>query len=124
MRKILAALLALTVMGSLATASLAQSPIGLYGTWASSRFPGVGGQVHLDSVVTNAAGQFVGRVSFSGSPCADWANFSGRVMGDTVTLAMTIGACGPDEVELHRQGNVWIGTYRTLQDIGSVTMVQ
>jgi hypothetical protein len=115
----------LTVAGILgfAAASQAQSPIGLYGTWASGRYPGVGGQVHLDSVVVNAAGEFVGRVSFSGSPCADWANFSGRTMGDTVTLSMTVGNCGPDEVTLHREGPGWVGTYRTLQDVGTVMMV-
>ena len=53
MRRIAAALL---MLAALTAPAFAQSPIGLYGTWASSRFPGVGGQVHLDSVVTNAAG--------------------------------------------------------------------
>jgi hypothetical protein len=123
-RKILVALLALVGIGLLGTASLAQSPIGLYGTWASGRYPGVGGQVHLDSVVTTAGGEFVGRVSFSGSPCADWGNFQGRVMGDTVSLSMYVGTCGLDVVTLHRMGNTWVGTYQTPNDAGTVTMVQ
>jgi hypothetical protein len=121
MRGIAAALLTLA---ALAGPAFAQSPIGLYGTWASSRIPGAGGQVHLDSVVTNSAGEFVGRVSFSGSPCADWGNFQGRVMGDTVTLSMYVGACGLDVVNLHRMGNTWVGTYQTPNDIGTVMMVQ
>jgi hypothetical protein len=124
MRKAAIVLLAVAGIFGGAGASLAQSPIGLYGQWSSGRYPGVGGQVHLDSVVTNAAGEFVGRVSFSGSPCAGWANFSGRSMGNTVVLSMFVGNCGPDEVTLHRQGPGWVGTYRTNQDIGSVEMVQ
>jgi hypothetical protein len=124
MKKVATVLLAIAAVFSGGAASLAQSPIGLYGTWSSGRYPGVGGQVHLDSVVTNAAGEFVGRVSFSGSPCADWANFSGRTMGDTVVLSMIVGNCGPDAVTLHRQGSRWIGTYRTPQDLGTVEMVQ
>jgi|SRR5580698_8955007 hypothetical protein len=124
MRKILFLLLALVGFGLLAPASLAQSPIGLYGNWASSRYPGVGGQVHLDSVVTNAGGEFVGRVSFSGSPCAAWGNFQGRVVGDTVSLSMYVGVCGLDVVTLHRMGNTWVGAYQTPNDAGTVTMVQ
>ncbi len=124
MRKAATVLLAIAAVFGGGAASLAQSPIGLYGTWSSGRYPGVGGQVHLDSVVTNAAGEFVGRVSFSGSPCADWANFSGRTMGDAVVLSMIVGNCGPDAVTLHRQGSRWIGTYRTPQDLGTVEMVQ
>ena len=124
MRKVATVLLAIAGVFGGGAASLAQSPIGLYGTWSSGRYPGVGGQVHLDSVVTTAAGEFVGRVSFSGSPCADWANFSGRTMGDAVVLSMIVGNCGPDEVTLHRQGPRWIGTYRTPQDLGTVEMVQ
>jgi hypothetical protein len=123
MRRIVTGLFALAGVVGFAAASLAQSPIGLYGTWSSARYPGVGGQVHLDSVVVNAAGEFVGRVSFSGSPCADWANFSGRTMGDITTLSMIVGNCGLDEVTLRREGNIWVGTYRTPQDVGSVTMV-
>jgi hypothetical protein len=123
MRRIGVALLA-GAFGAWAGASLAQSPIGLYGTWSSGRFPGVGGQVHLDSVVGNANGEFAGRVSFSGSPCADWGNFQGQVMGDIVRLSMYVGACGLDVVTLHRMGNTWVGTYETPNDIGSVTMVQ
>jgi hypothetical protein len=124
MRKIVIALLAVAGICALAATSLAQSPIGLYGTWASGRYPGVGGQVHLDSVVTNSAGEFVGRVSFSGSPCADWGQFSGRVTGNIVTLSMYVGACGLDVVTLHRGGNAWVGTYQTPNDVGTVMMVQ
>src|ERR1700693_2789940 len=124
MRKIVIALLAVAGICVLAATSPAQSPIGLYGTWASRRNPGVGGQAHPNSVATNSAGEFVGRVSFSGSPCADWGQFSGRVTGNIVTLSMYVGACGLDVVTLHREGNAWVGTYQTPNDAGTVMMVQ
>ena len=124
MRRIVTALLALAGIAGFAAASLAQSPIGLYGTWSSMRFPGSGGQVQLRQIVVNAEGAFVGQVFFTGSPCANWANFSGRIVGDTATLSMYVGACGLDVVTLHRQGAIWVGTYRAqYPDEGTVTMV-
>jgi hypothetical protein len=124
MRRIVTAVLALAGIAGFAAASLAQSPIGLYGTWSSMRFPGSGGQVQLRQIVVNAEGVFVGQVFFTGSPCANWANFSGRIVGDTATLSMYVGACGLDVVTLHRQGAIWVGTYRAqYPDEGTVTMV-
>ena len=85
---------------------------------------GAGGQVQLKEIAVNAGGAFVGQVFFTGSPCAMWANFSGRIIGDTATLSMYVGNCGLDEVTLHRQGNIWVGTYRAqYPDEGTVTMV-
>jgi hypothetical protein len=52
------------------------------------------------------AGRYVVRelpdrgVFFTGSPCAVWANFSGRLYGDTATLSMVVGPCGLSEVTL------------------------
>ncbi len=124
MTRILAALMAALSIFGFAGASVAQSPIGLYGTWSSVRYPGSGGQIRLADIVANAQGVFVGQVMFSGSPCANWANFSGRVIGNTATLSMYVGNCGLDEVTLHRQGNIWVGTYRAAYpDEGTVTMV-
>jgi len=111
MRKPVIALLVAAGMVGFAGPSRAQSPIGLYGTWSSAMYPGSGGQVQLADIVVNAEGAFVGRVFFTGSPCAVWANFSGRVGGDTAMLSMYVGNCGLDEVTLHRQGNIWVGTY-------------
>jgi hypothetical protein len=38
--------------------------------------------------------------------------------------SMYVGACGLDEVTLHREGNIWAGTYRAQHpDEGTVTMV-
>ena len=124
MRKFIAGLLATACILGGAAASYAQSPIGLYGTWSSARYPGAGGQVQLKEIAVNAGGAFVGQVFFTGSPCAMWANFSGRIIGDTATLSMYVGNCGLDELTLHRQGNIWVGTYRAqYPDEGTVTMV-
>jgi hypothetical protein len=124
MRKVLTAFLAAAGILGCAAPGFAQSPIGLYGTWSSLRYPGSGGQVKLADIAVNAEGAFVGRVFFTGSPCAMWANFSGRSFGDTVTLSMYVGACGLDVVTLHREGNIWVGTYRAqYPDEGTVTMV-
>lgn len=124
MRKITAALLVAACIFGAAGTGRAQSPIGLYGSWSSARYPGAGGQVQLKDIVVNAAGVFVGQVFFTGSPCAMWANFSGRIVGDTATLSMYVGACGLDVVTLHRQGAAWVGTYvAQYPDQGTVTMV-
>ena|ERR1700720_1521634 len=124
MRRIVTVLLAAAIIFGFAAAGRAQSPIGLYGTWSSLRYPGSGGQVQLRQIVVNAGGEFVGQVFFTGSPCANWANFSGRIFGDTATLSMYVGNCGLDEVTLHRQGAIWVGTYRAqYPDEGTVTMV-
>jgi hypothetical protein len=124
MKSIVTGMLALAGIVGFAAASLAQSPIGLYGTWSSARYPGSGGQIQLRQIVVNAQGVFVGQVFFTGSPCAMWANFSGRVVGDTAMLSMYIGNCGLDEVTLHRQGAIWVGSYRAqYPDEGTVTMV-
>jgi len=124
MKNALAVFLVITGFFGNAETSLAQSPIGLYGSWASSRYPGAGGQVQLREIVTNASGVFVGQVFFTGSPCAMWANFSGRVYGDTVVLSMYVGSCGLDVVTLHRSGPGWVGTYRAQYlDEGTVTML-
>jgi len=99
------------------------SPIGLYGHWSSARFPGSGGEIKLADIVVNGEGVFVGQVFFTGSPCAVWANFSGRIYGDTAMLSMTVGNCGLDEVTLHRRGPGWVGTYRSqYPDEGTVEM--
>jgi hypothetical protein len=126
MRKALLVLLAaMGILGATAGASRAQSPIGLYGTWSSSRFPGAGGQIQLADIVVNSDGTFVGRVFFTGSPCAAWGNFSGRLYGNSATLSMVVGNCGLDEVMLQRQGPGWVGTYRSqYPDEGTVVMTQ
>jgi len=124
MRKIIAGLMTIACILGGAGTGHAQSPIGLYGTWSSARYPGAGGQVQLKEIVVNAGGVFVGQVFFTGSPCAMWANFSGRIIGDTATLSMYVGSCGLDVVTLHRQGAAWVGTYRAqYPDEGTVTMV-
>jgi hypothetical protein len=76
-----------------AAAGFAQSPspIGLYGHWSSAHFPGAGGDIKLADIVVSADGAFVGRVFFTGSPCAVWGNFSGRLYGDTTMLSMIVG---------------------------------
>jgi hypothetical protein len=124
MKRVVTGLLGLAGIFGFAAASVAQSPIGLYGTWSSARYPGSGGQVRLADIVVNAQGVFIGQVMFTGSPCANWANFSGRIVGDIATLSMYVGNCGLDEVTLHRQGAIWVGTYRAqYPDEGTVTMV-
>jgi len=124
MKKALIGVLAAAGIVGFAATSRAQSPIGLYGTWASTLHPGAGGRIQLADIVINGAGVFVGQVMFSGSPCANWANFSGRIVGDTATLSMYVGNCGLDVVTLHREGAVWVGTYRAqYPDAGTVTMV-
>lgn len=125
MKKATLVLLGLIGIGGFAGASLAQgpSPIGLYGHWASARFPGAGGQIKLAAIAVNADGAFAGRVFFTGSPCAVWGDFTGRIIGDTAMLSMTVGNCGLDEVILHRQGPGWVGTYRSqYPDEGTVEM--
>jgi hypothetical protein len=124
MRKSAMILLAIAgIFGSAAT-SRAQSPIGLYGSWSSARFPGSGGQIQLADIDVSPDGAFVSRVFFTGSPCAVWANFSGRLYGDTATLSMVVGPCGLNEVTLQRQGPGWVGTYRSrYPDEGTVEMV-
>jgi hypothetical protein len=126
MKLIVIVVLALAGLCGLAQPSRAQSPIGLYGHWSSARFPGTGGDVKLADIVVNASGAFVGRVFFTGTPCAVWANFSGRVEGDVATLSMYVGNCGLDEVTLRRSGpGNWVGTYRSAYpDAGTVEMVQ
>src|SRR2546430_5407358 len=52
-------------------------------------------------------------VFFRGSPCAVWANWSGRLYGDTATMSMVVGPCGLREVTLQREGPGWVGTYRS-----------
>ena len=59
MRKILIVLLALAGILGGAAPGFAQSPIGLYGTWASVRYPGSGGQIRLADIVVNAGGALV-----------------------------------------------------------------
>jgi hypothetical protein len=109
-----------------AGSAFAQSPIGLYGQWSSSVFPGASGQIQLADIAVSGDGVFVGRVFFTGSPCAIWANFSGRLYGDTAVLSMYVGSCGLTEVTLHRVGNAaWSGSYRSaIPDAGMVQMVQ
>jgi hypothetical protein len=126
MRNIAIALLALAGVFGFAAASRAQSPIGLYGHWSSARFPCTGGDIKLTDIVVNPDGEFAGRVLFTGTPCAVWANFTGRVNGDIATLSMYIGNCGLDEVTLQRRGpGNWIGSYRSAYpDEGTVEMVQ
>jgi hypothetical protein len=127
MRRTFAVMLAATGLLALAAGeSRAQSPIGLYGSWSSSRFAGAGGQIQLSDIVTHPDGSFVGRVFFTGSPCATWGNFSGQVFGNTATLSMMVGNCGLDEVTLQRQGpGSWVGTYRSqFPDEGTVVMTQ
>jgi hypothetical protein len=124
MRK--SAMIVLVIAGifGFAATSPAQSPIGLYGSWSSARFPGSGGEIQLTDIDVSADGVFVGRVFFTGSPCAVWANFSGRLYGDTATLSMVVGPCGLSEVTLQRQGAGWVGTYRSqYPDEGTVEMV-
>jgi hypothetical protein len=126
MRKIVLGWLTLAAVLGLAPAAVAQSPspIGLYGHWSSARYPGAGGDLKLSDIAVSADGAFVGRVFFTGSPCAVWANFSGRIYGDTAVLSMYVGNCGLDEVTLHRQGPGWTGTYRAqYPDEGTVEMV-
>jgi len=125
-RKTAIALLAFANIFAVAATSRAQSPIGLYGHWSSARFPGSGGDIKLSDIVVSADGQFVGRVFFTGTPCAVWANFTGRLYGDTATLSMYVGNCGLDEVTLQRNGpGSWVGAYRSAYpDEGSVEMVQ
>lgn len=127
MRAILVILAVAGIFG-VAPESRAQSPspIGLYGHWSSARFPGAGGDIKLADIVVSADGAFVGQVFFTGSPCAVWANFSGRVYGDTATLSMYVGNCGLDEVTLQRRGpHSWVGTYRAqYPDEGTVEMVE
>jgi hypothetical protein len=126
MRKTAIALLALAGIFGFAETGRAQSPIGLYGHWSSARFPGAGGDVKLTDIVVNADGEFAGRVLFTGTPCAVWANFTGRLYGDTATLSMYVGNCGLDEVTLQRRGpGSWVGSYRSAYpDEGTVEMVQ
>ena len=126
-RTAVAALLALAALAGLAGSVRAQSPspIGLYGHWSSARYPGAGGDIKLGDIATSADGAFVGRVFFTGSPCAVWANFSGRLYGDTAVLSMYVGNCGLDEVTLQRRGGGWVGTYRAqYPDEGTVVMVE
>jgi hypothetical protein len=126
MRKAAAVLLVLLGTAVIAASSRAQSPspIGLYGHWSSARFPGGGGDIKLTDIVVNANGEFVGRVFFTGTPCAVWANFTGRLYGDTAVLSMVVGNCGLDEVALQRQGPGWVGTYRSqYPDEGTVQML-
>ena len=128
MRK--SSILMLTLAGMLVfgwttlSSSLAQSPIGLYGSWSSSQYPGSGGAIQLTDL-SMSGDVFEGRIFFTGSPCAVWAVFSGRLYGDTSLLSMQVGPCGLTEISLHRQGNQWIGTYRSAYpDVGVIQMRQ
>jgi hypothetical protein len=112
-RKSAVILLAIVGIFGFAATSLAQSPIGLYGRWSSARSPGSGGEIQLTDIAASDDGAFVGRAFFTGSPRAVWANFSGRLYGDTASLSMVVGPCGLSEVTLQRQGAGWVGTYRS-----------
>jgi hypothetical protein len=105
--------------------SQAQSPIGLYGSWTSTQYPGSGGAIQVTDLTVSGDGALAGRMFFTGSPCAVWAVFSGRIYGDLASLAMNVGQCGPVEISLGRQGNQWVGTYQSAYpDTGVIRMVQ
>ena len=116
MRKSAMLMLALASMSAFgwttASPSRAQSPIGMYGSWSSTQYAGSGGLIQLTDL-SMSGDVFEGRIFFTGSPCAVWAVFSGRLYGDTSLLSMQVGPCGLTEISLHRQGNQWIGTYRS-----------
>jgi hypothetical protein len=123
---ILLVISALFVCGSItATASRAQNPpIGLYGSWSSSQHPGVAGRIQLADLKISGDGVMVGRVFFTGSACADWANFTGRVSGNLAVFSMIEGSCGLTQVTLQWQGNAWVGTYTSqYPDAGFVQML-
>ena len=106
------------------SSSRAQSPIGMYGSWSSTQYAGSGGLIQLTDL-SMSGDVFEGRIFFTGSPCAVWALFSGRLYGDTSLLSMQVGPCGLTEISLHRQGNQWIGTYRSAYpDVGVIQMRQ
>ena len=103
----------------------AQSPIGLYGSWTSTQYPGSGGAIQVTDISASGDGAFTGRMFFTGSPCAVWAVFNGRMYGNSTSLAMNVGQCGPVEISLSRQGNQWVGTYRSAYpDTGVIRMAQ
>jgi hypothetical protein len=99
-------------------------PIGLYGTWTSTVHPGAGGQIKLTDLQVAGDGSMVGRIFFTGSPCAIWANFSGRSYGNAAQFSMIVGPCGLTTVMLQWQGAAWIGSYTSqFPDAGMVQMV-
>jgi hypothetical protein len=107
------------------TPSRAQNPpVGRYGSWSSTMHPGAGGQIQLADLRVSNDGGMVGRIFFSGSVCGVWADFIGHAEGNSVTMSMTVGACGITQVAMQWQGAAWVGTYTSLYpDAGVVQMV-
>jgi hypothetical protein len=107
------------------TQMLQQSPFGSYGRWSSTAYPGAGGEVQLTDIALIPDGTMVGRIFFSGSRCAAWANFSGRVDGEAVVLSMYVGQCGLTVATLRHVATGWAGTYRSqYPDAGVVQIAQ
>ena len=71
-----------------------QNPFGSHGRWASTTSPGAGGEIYLTDIAMIPDGIMVGKVLFTGSPCASWTNFSGRLTGQSAVLSMNMGRCG------------------------------
>jgi len=93
--------------------------------WSSTAYPGAGGEIHLTEIAMIADGSMVGRILFSGSRCASWANFSGRVSGDSASLSMYVGQCGLTVATLKHVANGWVGSYRSqYPDSGVVQLAQ
>ncbi len=102
----------------------AQAPIGRYGTWSSTQYPGAGGQIQLTDLQISNDGTMQGRVFFTGSPCAQWAVFTGRANGNSAQFSMNVGSCGVSQIQLQWQGNAWTGTYVSqYPDAGIVQML-
>ena len=115
---------AAAVGGASIPQSQAQAPIGRYGTWSSSQYPGSGGQIQLTNIQIASDGTMQGRIFFTGSPCAQWADFGGRTYGNSAQFSMIVGPCGVTQVMLQWQGNAWIGSYISqYPDSGMVQML-
>jgi len=107
------------------TASSVANPFGRSGRWSSTAYPGAGGEIQLTDIAMIADGSMVGRILFSGSRCASWANFSGRVSGDSASLSMYVGQCGLTVATLKHVANGWVGSYRSqYPDSGVVQLAQ
>lgn len=101
----------------------AQAPLGRYGTWSSNQY-GSGGQIQLTNIQISSDGSMQGRIFFTGSPCALWADFSGRTYGNSAQFSMVVGPCGLTQVQLQWQGSAWVGTYISqFPDNGTVQML-
>ncbi len=109
----------------IATPSPVGNPFGRYGRWSSTAYPGAGGEIQLTDIAMIPDGSVVGRILFSGSRCASWANFSGRVSADSASLSMYVGQCGLTVATLKHVANGWAGSYRSqYPDTGVVQIVQ